>query len=275
MSKLDLRTPIIYFLTVVIVLLLIIIKRMGGPAEKPETAAKETIEESSAVTAPIRVKGKIGLIIDDFGYRNDEISDGFLHLDVNLTCAVIPGHAYSSTFGEKAVSRGHEVIVHMPMENVGENRGEEEFVLRVDMKPDAVKNRVYDALDQIPEAIGMNNHQGSQATADPGVMNSVAAVLKERNKFFIDSRTTPETIAESIMNNWEVPSARRNIFLDNDPDEEKITRQLLSLVEIAERDGSAIGIGHVKQNTLNVLRKQIPELKRKGFKFEFVSNMLY
>ena len=275
MSKLDLRTPIIYFLTVVIVLLLIIIKRMGGPAEKPGPAAKETIKESSAVTAPIRVKGKIGLIIDDFGYRNDEISDGFLHLDVNLTCAVIPGHAYSSTFGEKAVSRGHEVIVHMPMENVGENRGEEEFVLRVDMKPDAVKNRVYDALDQIPEAIGMNNHQGSRATADPSVMNSVAAVLKERNKFFIDSRTTPETVAESIMNNWKVPSARRNIFLDNDPDEEKITRQLLSLVEIAERDGSAIGIGHVKQNTLNVLRKQIPELKRKGFKFEFVSNMLY
>jgi len=275
MSKLDLRTPIIYFLTVVIVLLLIIIKRMGGPAEKPGTAAKETIEESSAVTAPIRVKGKIGLIIDDFGYRNDEISDGFLHLDVNLTCAVIPGHVYSSSFGEKAVSRGHEVIVHMPMENVGENRGEEKFVLRVDMKPDAVKNRVYDALDQIPEAIGMNNHQGSQATADPGVMNSVAAVLKERNKFFIDSRTTPETVAESIMNNWKVPSARRNVFLDNDHDEEKITRQLLSLVEIAERDGSAIGIGHVKQNTLNVLRKQIPELKRKGFKFEFVSNMLY
>ena len=161
------------------------------------------------------------------------------------------------------------------MENVGENRGEDGFVLRVDMNPDAVKNRVYDALDQIPEAIGMNNHQGSQATADPGVMNSVAAVLKERNKFFIDSRTTPETVAESIMNNWKVPSARRNIFLDNDPDEVKITRQLLSLVEIAERDGSAIGIGHVKQNTLNVLRKQIPELKRKGFKFEFVSNMLY
>ncbi|MED5317217.1 MAG: divergent polysaccharide deacetylase family protein [Candidatus Neomarinimicrobiota bacterium] len=275
MSKLDLRTPIIYFLTVVIVLLLIIIKRMGGPAEKPGAAAKETIEESSAVTAPIRVKGKIGLIIDDFGYRNDEISVGFLHLGVNLTCAVIPGHAYSSSFGEKAVSRGHEVIVHMPMENVGENRGEEKFVLRVDMKPDAVKNRVYDALDQIPEAIGMNNHQGSQATADPGVMNSVAAVLKERNKFFIDSRTTPETVAESIMNNWKVPSARRNVFLDNDHDEEKIKRQLLSLVEIAERDGSAIGIGHVKQNTLNVLRKQIPELKRKGFKFEFVSNMLY
>ena len=274
MNKLDLRTLIIYLLTVVIVVLLIIIKRMGEPAEKQETEVKDIIEKSGTEEV-LKTIGEIGLIIDDFGYRNDDISDGFLHLDVNLTCAVIPGHAYSSSFGEKAVNRGHEVIVHMPMENVGENRGEEEFVLRVGMKPDEIKNRVHTALDQIPEAIGINNHQGSRATTDPGVMTSVAAVLKERNKFFIDSRTTPETVAESIMNNWEVPAARRNVFLDNEPDEEKITNQLLSLVEIAKRDGSAIGIGHVKQNTLNVLRKQIPELKRKGFKFEFVSNMLY
>ena len=100
--------------------------------------------------ASIQTRGEIGLIIDDFGYRNDDISDGFLHLDVKLTCAVIPGHAYSSSFGEKAVSRGHEVIVHMPMENMGENRGEEEFVLRVGMTLDSIKNRVHKALDQIP-----------------------------------------------------------------------------------------------------------------------------
>ena len=275
MNKSDPRTPIIYFLTVVIVLLLIIIKRMGGPDEKPDTSVKEIVEAPSDEQASIQTRGEIGLIIDDFGYRNDDISDGFLYLDVNLTCAVIPGHAYSSSFGEKAVNRGHEVIVHMPMENMGENRGEEKFVLRVGMSPDSIKNRVNNALDQIPEAIGMNNHQGSRATTDPGVMNSVAAVLKERNKFYIDSRTTPETVADSIMKDWGVPASKRNVFLDNEPDEEKITSQLFSLVEIAKRDGHAIGIGHVKQNTLDVLRKQIPELKRKGFKFEFVSNMLY
>ena len=77
------------------------------------------------------------------------------------------------------------------------------------------------------------------------------------------------------MKDWGVPASKRNVFLDNEPDEEKITSQLFFLVEIAKRDGHAIGIGHVKQNTLDVLRKQIPELKRKGFKFEFVSNMLY
>ena len=275
MNKLDLRTIIIYLLTIVIVLLLIIIKRMSEPSDDSETVKKEAINDFSHRTVPSGILGEIALIIDDFGYRNDDISDGFLYLDAKLTCAVIPGHAHSSSFGKKAIRQGHEVIIHMPMENIGENRGEEEFVLQVGMDPDKIKNRVQKAFYQIPEAIGMNNHQGSKATADSLVMNSVASVLKEQNKFFIDSRTTSETVAESIMNNWKVPVARRNVFLDNDSDEEKIEKQLLSLVEIAKRDGSAIGIGHVKQSTLNVLRKQIPELKKKGFKFEFVSNMLY
>ena len=275
MNKIDLKTIIIYLLTIVIVLLLIIIKRMSEPSDDSETVKKEAINDFSHRTVPSGILGEIALIIDDFGYRNDDISDGFLYLDAKLTCAVIPGHAHSSSFGKKAIRQGHEVIIHMPMENIGENRGEEEFVLQVGMDPDKIKNRVQKAFYQIPEAIGMNNHQGSKATADSLVMNSVASVLKEQNKFFIDSRTTSKTVAESIMNNWKVPVARRNVFLDNDSDEEKIEKQLLSLVEIAKRDGSAIGIGHVKQSTLNVLRKQIPELKKKGFKFEFVSNMLY
>jgi len=275
MNKIDLKTIIIYLLTIVIVLLLIIIKRMSEPSDDSETVKKEAINDFSHRTVPSGILGEIALIIDDFGYRNDDISDGFLYLDAKLTCAVIPGHAHSSSFGKKAIRQGHEVIIHMPMENIGENRGEEEFVLQVGMDPDKIKNRVQKAFYQIPEAIGMNNHQGSKATADSLVMNSVASVLKEQNKFFIDSRTTSKTVAESIMNNWKVPVARRNVFLDNDSDEEKIEKQLLSLVEIAKRDGFAIGIGHVKQSTLNVLRKQIPELKKKGFKFEFVSNMLY
>ena len=99
--------------------------------------------------------------------------------------------------------------------------------------------------------------------------------MKERNLFFIDSRTTVETIAETTMEVFGVPTARRNVFLDNDDDEEKITEQFMKLVKKSEELGSAIGIGHVKPKTLKVLKKHIPELQKKGFKFEFVSNMLH
>ncbi|SVA68033.1 uncharacterized protein METZ01_LOCUS120887, partial [marine metagenome] len=138
-----------------------------------------------------------------------------------------------------------------------------------------IQRRMSTALDQIPTAIGANNHQGSKGSADQRIMANVARILKERNLFFIDSRTTKETVAESTMEVYGVPTARRKIFLDNEDDEEKITEQLMELVQEAKESDTAIGIGHVRPKTLNVLKKHIPELQKKGFKFEFVSKMLH
>ena len=284
MKKFDLRTPIIYVLTVIIVILLIILKKMDDrekeqklekKMEQVETEKEDKPYKISPEIPPPVLKGKIGIIIDDFGYRNDEVSDGFLKLDAHLTYAIIPGHKYSTSFGEKATKAGYEVIVHMPMENTGKTYGEEEFVLTTEMDNETIQRRINTAFNQIPTAVGMNNHQGSSASADQRVMSSVARTIKERNLFFIDSRTTVETIAETTMEVFGVPTARRNVFLDNDDDEEKITEQFMKLVKKSEELGSAIGIGHVKPKTLKVLKKHIPELQKKGFKFEFVSKMLH
>ena len=284
MNNLDLRTSIIYVLTFVIVVLLIVLKKQDDAnknnalkekLEEVETGEQSQVNEIYPKSPEPKERGRIGIIIDDFGYRNDEVSDGFLELDARLTYAVIPGHAHSASFGEKAVSAGFEVIVHMPMENTGKTYGEEEFVLMTDMDKETIERRLKNALNQIPTAIGMNNHQGSKASADQNLMTNVAKVLKNKNLFYIDSRTTVETIGETTMEVFGVPTARRNIFLDNDDDEEKIVKQLQKLAKKAEKSGYAIGIGHVKPKTLFVLEEQIPILKRQGFKFEFVSRMLH
>tara|TARA_X000001036_G_C20576672_1_gene764955 strand:- start:179 stop:1039 length:861 start_codon:yes stop_codon:yes gene_type:complete len=286
MKKFDFRTPMIYILTFIILILLIIMKKMDDESKEQdlqdrmvEVEKKKEQKDSSDVILPKKptpiLKGIIGIVIDDFGYRNDEISDGFLELDARLTYAIIPGHRYSTSFGEKAVESGYEVIVHMPMENTGKTYGEEEFVLMTTMDNETIERRLNNAIEEIPTAIGMNNHQGSKASADQNVMSNVAKVMKERGLFFLDSRTTIETIGETTMEIFDVPTARRNIFLDNEDDEEKIEKQLMKLVKRSEEVGSAIGIGHVKPKTLNVLSDQIPKLKKKGYKFEFVSKMLH
>jgi len=286
MKKFDFRTPMIYILTFIILILLIIMKKMDDESKEQdlqdrmvEVEKKKEGKDSSDVILPKKptpiLKGIIGIVIDDFGYRNDEISDGFLELDARLTYAIIPGHRYSTSFGEKAVESGYEVIVHMPMENTGKTYGEEEFVLMTTMDNETIERRLNNALKEIPTAIGMNNHQGSKASADQNVMSNIAKVMKERGLFFLDSRTTIETIGETTMEIFGVPTARRNIFLDNEDDEEKIEKQLMKLVKRSEEVGSAIGIGHVKPKTLNVLSDQIPKLKKKGYKFEFVSKMLH
>ena len=287
MKNIDLKTPMIYFLMIIIVILLIVLKKMDdeskqnhkkdiqveelGKVEKKELKKekKNVIKEKKEFTK----LGKIAIVIDDFGYRNDVISDGFLALDASLTYAIIPGHNYSTSFGEKASNAGYEVIVHMPMENTGKTYGEEKFVLMTDMDSETIKRRIKNALSQIPTAVGINNHQGSKASADQHVISSIAEAIKDKDLFFLDSRTTVETIIFTTMELFGVPTAKRNIFLDNDDDEIKIKIQLEKLAKKAEKDGSAIGIGHVKSKTLNVLKEEIPKLKAKGFEFVFVSRL--
>ena len=285
----DYKTLAIYVLTLFVVVLLIVLKKQQDHLTdlendiveteittiSPDTLEEQTSSQTPVETEKIPMRGVIGLIIDDFGYRNDHVSNGFLQLPGKLTYAIIPGHDYSQLFSKKAYDAGYEIIVHLPMENIGKTYGEEEYVLMSYFQDDEIKNRINKAFDYLPESIGLNNHQGSRGTADSRVMTLVAGVIKEKKKFFIDSRTTNNSLAETTMRKYGVPTNKRDVFLDNELDEEKIKIQLLELADVSEEKGIAIGIGHVKPQTLNVLAKEIPVLQKKGFRFEFVSNLVY
>ena len=139
------------------------------------------------------------------------------------------------------------------------------------MTSEEIEWRINEVLNEIPEAVGMNNHQGSRATADSKIMSVVASVLKNRDKYFLDSRTVSNTVGEKSMRAIGVPTASRHVFLDNDSSIDKISTQLDELAAFAKKRGLGIGIGHARPNTLKVLQDKIPELLKVGYKFEFVS----
>jgi len=285
----DYKTLIIYVLTLFVVVLLIVLKKQQAHVTELENEVvteqdletvldsidQEPIIKDSIDKKSTPMRGVIALIIDDFGYRNDHISNGFLELPGKLTYAIIPGHDHSQLFSKKAYDAGYEVIVHMPMENIGKTYGEEEYVLMSYFQEDEIKERINNSFEHLPESIGLNNHQGSRGTADLRIMTLLAKEIKMNKKFFIDSRTTRNSLAEETMRKYGVPTNARDVFLDNELDEEKINAQLLKLADVAERKGLAIGIGHVKPQTLSVLQKGIPDLQSKGFRFEFVSSLVY
>ena len=285
----DYKTLAIYVLTLFVVVLLIVLKKQQDHLTElendiveteittisPDTLKEQTSSQTPVETAKVPMRGVIGLIIDDFGYRNDHVSSGFLQLPGKLTYAIFPGHDSRQEISKIAYDACYEIIVHLPMENIGKTYGEEEYVLMSYFQDDEIKNRINKAFDLLPESIGLNNHQGSRGTADSRVMTLVAGVIKEKKKFFIDSRTTNNSLAETTMRKYGVPTNKRDVFLDNELDEEKIKIQLLELADVSEEKGIAIGIGHVKPQTLNVLAKEIPVLQKKGFRFEFVSNLVY
>jgi len=237
-----------------------------------ETKNQERIEAVKDIEQD--TLGVIVLVIDDFGYRNDNISDGFLNLSIPITCAIIPGHTASKKFAEKAVSYGKEVIIHMPMESENYSPGEDEYKLLTSMTSELLENKLIQAFESLPEAIGMNNHQGSKATSDSKTMTVLASVLKDRGKYFIDSRTSSLTIGEKTMISFGVPTARRNIFLDNNNDLDRIEEQMKKLANSAKKNGVAVGLGHARKNTLSVIEKVVPDLLDKGFVFQFASQVV-
>ena len=255
----DYKTLAIYVLTLFVVVLLIVLKKQQDHLTELES---EVVETEVSKVYPDSLKEKPS--------EAEEVE-----IPAKLTYAIIPGHDHSQSFSKKAYDAGYEIIVHLPMENIGKTYGEEEYVLMSYFQDDEIKSRIHKAFDHLPESIGLNNHQGSRGTADSRVMTHVANVIKEKKKFFIDSRTTSNSLAESTMRKYGVPTNKRDIFLDNELDEEKIKVQLMKLADVSEKKGIAIGIGHVKPQTLNVLAREIPILQEKGFRFEFVSRLVY
>ena len=234
----------------------------------------EVIKDTSIVDTTSKKTATIVLVIDDFGYRNDSVSDGFLDLNIPITCAIIPGHLQSRKFAQKAFAAGKEVIIHMPMESSLNTPGEDEYKIKSGMTSEEVEWRIREVLKEMPEAIGMNNHQGSKATTNGKVMSVLGSVLKANNKFFIDSRTTSKTVAEEIMRSIGVPTIRRHIFLDNDDSKDKISERIDEVARLAQKQGIAVAIGHAKPNTLKAIKDALPKLLADGYQFEFASNVV-
>lgn len=238
------------------------------------STVKSTGDVSRVKSNDILTGNTIVIVIDDFGYRNDTVLDGFMDLNERLTYAVIPGHTYSVSTASIALERGFEVLIHMPMEALGPAPGELEYRLKLAMSSDEIRRRMRVALRTLPMAAGVNNHQGSAATGDKRVMGVVGSELKRADKFFLDSITSARSVAEVTMKIHGVPTAHRDVFLDNYDDVDYIRQQVYILADIARSQGFAVGIGHVRYKTLLVLREAIPSLKEDGFEFAYVSQVV-
>ena len=212
-------------------------------------------------------KGTICIVIDDFGFSNDDIVKQFFHINPNLTVAIIPNTTFSSAIGKYADSVGIETIIHMPMESHEVIQKKYPLSLNQKLNSKLVEERIRIAFNNLPNALGMNNHQGSKATENLQLMKNIARTLKKLDKFFLDSFTNPESRGFITMRRFGVPTQLRQIFLDHIEDKNKIKQNLDSLKVLSHSMDIAIGIGHVKPTTLEVLMEEIPKLESEGYKF--------
>jgi hypothetical protein len=197
---------------------------------------------------------KVALIVDDMGYSLEAINE-LCSMGLPLTVAIIP---YSPLASEIAtISRQHdlEVILHLPLEAINNEGNHSKGMITAEMSEEEVIAIVEKNLDQVPYIRGVNNHMGSKITADSQLMNIILKRLKDRDLFFIDSRTTSNSVAYTIAQNLNIPSAYRHIFLDGELNESYIKGQLIELFRRAQKNGFALGICHPTKETLKVLKE--------------------
>jgi polysaccharide deacetylase 2 family uncharacterized protein YibQ len=207
---------------------------------------------------------QIAVVIDDFG-NGMKGTEQMLELPIKLTVAVMPFLPTTKQDAEAAHRKGHDVIVHLPMEPV---RGLRSWLgpgaIFTNLPDDEIRKRVEAAIADVPYAIGMNNHMGSKATADKRVMRIVLQVCKEKGLFFLDSHTTYKTVVLKVAQELGVMTLHNNVFLDDVYTQRHVLQQITVLKKFLLDNDSCIVIGHVGPSglfTSSVLKKAIPELQ--------------
>jgi polysaccharide deacetylase 2 family uncharacterized protein YibQ len=202
----------------------------------------------------------LSLVIDDLGYS---LKNGTAAINLNgeHTYAILPGAAYSLKLAQLAHGQNKEVILHLPMQSISSSAAPEPDALNEAMDEDQLTNNVHSLLAQIPFIRGVNNHMGSHLTEFDFFMRPVMDSIRGYNPglYFLDSRTSPRSVAYAQARVAGLSSISRDVFLDNEPNPESIRLQLNIWLTKARKRGSAIAIGHPYPNTIDVLRAYLPE----------------
>ncbi len=216
----------------------------------------------------------LSLVIDDLGYSLDN-GMAAIDLDGDHTYAILPESTYALRLAQFAHQRGKEIILHMPMQSIHSRAPQEPNALNEGMTEDQLTDRVHNLLESVPYIRGVNNHMGSHLTEFDFFMRPVMDSIRSYDSrlYFLDSRTSPLSVAYAQALDAGLASARRDVFLDNEAHAESIYLQFRIWLNRARKHGSAIAIGHPYPETLEVLRANLPA-STAGFEYLPVSRMI-
>lgn len=236
-----------------------------------EIFPKEKSIPPKSISRPIRkprsIPGQplpqVAIIIDDIGY--DRImAEKFLNLGSSFTFSMLPHGPFTPKMAELAKAGGYEVMLHLPMEpNEYPTIDPGPGALLTSMTPDELIEQLKHHLDFIPGIKGVNNHMGSKLTASSTQMYQIFTILKKRGLYFIDSKTSPESLCKSSARLFKVEYEERDVFIDHLQDPDFIKGQLESLIRIAEKHGTSVGIAHPHEITYQVLNEMLPDIKKR------------
>ncbi len=215
---------------------------------------------------------KIAIVIDDIGYKHSD--QKLLSIDAPLTFAVLPHTPMGYEYAYKATKSKKEVLIHLPMQADRNNHLLGEGALLKQMGKAEYQRTLLSAMEDIPFAVGINNHMGSLLTRMEQPMAWTMELLKQHNMFFLDSKTTKQSKVLQVAESYGVGSLERSVFLDNIREPKSIRWQFKRLIKLAKKQGHAVAIGHPYPETYQVLKQLLPQLKHLGIEVVPLSSLV-
>lgn len=255
----------------------------AAPAKSGKSEARANSSSEKALPAKVasilppkenaggQVTGRLAIVIDDAG-RDLDSQHIYEQMGIPLTLAVMPDQIHTRDAALSWRAHGLPVILHQPMESVS-GIGMEPKVILTSMSDAAIRQMLRDSLSQLPEAIGINNHQGSKATIDARTMDIVMNELHHRGLFFFDSHTNSTTAADKAAKTYGVPYVRNDLFVDNSASVSDICAMIQEGADRAKKKGTYIIIGHCRPHTAEAFRQMVPKLKAQGIEFVYLSSL--
>ena len=256
------------------------------PPERQPPAVQNTTSSPPAVNTPVQntpaatntvtskpaenkgtsavSRGTLVFVIDDAGNNIREL-EPFLTIPGHLTIAVLPGLPYSAEAARRIRAAGKEVILHQPMEAIG-GQDPGPGAIFTGMSAEEVRSIMARNIAEVGPVTGVNNHQGSKITMDSNLMQTILAFCQENNLYFLDSRTTADSVVPAVARRIGIKFAERNIFLDNEQNKNAMLRYLADGLTRAQRNGLSVMIGHTWSPDLApLLKEQYPLLTEQGY----------
>lgn len=237
-----------------------------------EPAAEEKKKEEVPPSPP---ENRVAIIIDDMGSSLEALQE-VCDLGQPVTISILPLSPFAEQTARIAHENGLEVMLHLPGESLNHQEGNNSTagLIKSGMSEEDVRFLVEDSLSRVPFVEGVNNHMGSKITQEEPVMRPILDLLKSRGLYFLDSRTTADSIAFDLARKMGLRTAYRNIFLDSSVGVDFSKKKIIDLFRLSQKKGKAIGIGHPFPETLQALRENIHLLKKYKVRPVFASEII-
>ena len=246
------------------------------PTTTPSIEGSTTVTTVSAVIPPkpiVENKGTLVFVIDDAGNSLKDL-EPFLQVPGPLTIAVLPGLPNSAESARRIRAAGKEVILHQPMEAIG-GQDPGPGAIYSGMNASEIRAILARNIAEVGPVVGVNNHQGSKITMDREIMQVILDFCSDNNLYFLDSRTTAESVVSAVAKQMSIKTAERNIFIDNEQNKDSMLRYISGGLVRAQRNGSAVLIGHTWSPDLApLLKEHFPLFVEQGFTIKNASDII-